>query len=134
MNGDLNNKLFLADSLHISKFGNKKFASSKFTLLQQYKNVSTYPKLAPVSSVVCKFFILYQRVCEVDPSCYVTADVSTVKNAKHFSSCYNITSITSVKVCNFFVSFQSVCEVDPIHVDFVYVTTDSIIKHRNEIS
>ena len=56
-NGDLNNKLFWTDHLHLSKFGNKKFASSIFTLLQQYKIVSTYPKLVPASSVVCKCFI-----------------------------------------------------------------------------
>ena len=35
-NGDLNNKLFWTDHLHLSKFGNKKFASSIFTLLQQF--------------------------------------------------------------------------------------------------
>ena len=56
-NEDLNNELFWTDHLHLSKFGNKKFASSIFTLLQQYKIVSTYPKLVPASSVVCKCFI-----------------------------------------------------------------------------
>ena len=85
-NGDLNNKLFWIDHLHFSKFGNKKFASSIFTLLQQYKIASTYPKLVPVSSLVCKSFVLSQHVCEVDPPCYVTVDISTVKNGK-YSSC-----------------------------------------------
>ena len=32
-NGDLNNKLFWTDHLHLSKLGNKKFALSVFTLL-----------------------------------------------------------------------------------------------------
>ena len=113
-NGDLNNKLFWTDHLHLSKFGNKKFASSIFTLLQQYKFVSTYPKLVPVSSVFCKSFILSQRVCEVDPPCYVTVDASTVKNEKYSSMYYDVTSVTNVKVCNFFVSCQGVCEVIPI--------------------
>ena len=115
------------------KFEKKKFASSIFTLLQQYKNVSTYPKLVLVSPVVCKFFILSQRVCEVDPPCYVTINVSNIQNAKHSSSCYDVISVTSVKVCNFFISCQSVCEVDSIHVDVVHVTTDSIMKHWNAI-
>ena len=53
-NGDLNTKLFWTDHLHLSKFGNKKFASSIFTLLKQYKIVSTYPKLVPASAVDCK--------------------------------------------------------------------------------
>ena len=132
-NGDLNNKLFWNDHLHLSKFGNKKFASSILTLLQQYKIVSTYPKLVPVSSVVSKSFILSQRVCEVDPPCYVTVNVSTVKNGKYSSSCYNVTSVTNVKVCNFFVSCQSVCEVIPNRVDVVHVTTNVIVKHWNEI-
>ena len=61
-NGDLNNKLFWTDHLHLSKFRNKKFASSIFTLLQQYKIVSTYPKLVLASSVVCNSFILSQCV------------------------------------------------------------------------
>ena len=133
-NGDLNNKLFWTDHLRLSKFGNKKFASSIFTLLQQHKIVSTYPKLVPVSSVVCKSFILSQRVCEVDPPCYVTVDVSTVKNEKYSLSYYNITSVTNAKVCNFFISCQSVCEVISIHVDVVHVTTYVIVKHWNEIS
>ena len=128
-NGDLNNKLFWTDHLHLSKFGNKKFASSIFTLLQQYKIVPTYPKLVPASSVVCKSFILSQRVCEVDPPCYVTVDVSTVKNGKYSPSCYNVTSVTHVKVCNFFVSCQMGCEVIPIHVDVVHVTTNATMKH-----
>ena len=80
-NEDLNNKLFWTHYLHLPKFGNKKFASSIFTLLQQYEIVSTYPKLARVSSViVCKYFILSQRFCEFDPQCYVIVDISTVKN------------------------------------------------------
>ena len=33
-NGDLNNKLFWTDHLHLSKFGNKKFGSSIFTFSQ----------------------------------------------------------------------------------------------------
>ena len=78
--GDLNNKLLWADYLHLPKFGNKIFASLVFTQLHQNKIVSMYPKLAPVSSVVCKFSILFQRVCEADPPCYVTVDVSIVKN------------------------------------------------------
>ena len=102
-NGDLNNKLFWTDHLHLSKFGNKKFESSILALLKQYKILSMYPKLVPVSSVVCKSFILSQHVCEVDLPCYVTVDVSTVKNAKYFPSCYNVTSVTHVKDCNFFV-------------------------------
>ena len=76
-NGDLDNKLLWTDHLHLSELGNK-FASSIFTLLQQYKIVSAHPKLVPVSSVVCKSVILTQRVCEVDPPCYDNADVSTV--------------------------------------------------------
>ena len=88
----------------LEKFGNKKFASSIFTLLQQYKIVSTYPKLVPVSSFVCKSFILTQPVCEVDPPCYVAVDVSTVKNGKYSSSCDNVTPVTNVRVCNFFLS------------------------------
>ena len=68
-------KLFQTDHLHLSKF-----AASFFTLLQQYKIVSSYPKLVPVSSVVCKSFILSQRVCGIDPPCYVTTDASTIKN------------------------------------------------------
>ena len=128
-NGDLHNKLFWTDHLRLSEF-----ASSIFTLLQQHKIVSTYPKLVPVSSVVCKSFILSQRVCEVDPPCYVTVDVSTVKNEKYSLSYYNITSVTNAKVCNFFISCQSVCEVISIHVDVVYVTTYFIVKHWNEIS
>ena len=47
-------------------------------------------------------FYLSERVCEVDPPCYVTADVFTVKNRKYSSSCYNVTSVAIVKVCNFF--------------------------------
>ena len=133
-NGDLNNKLFWTAHFHLSKFGNKKFASSIFTLLQQYKIVPTYPKLVPASSVVCKSFILSQRVCEVDPPCYVTVDVSTVKTGKYSSSCYNVTSVNYVKVCNFFVSFQSACEVIPIHVDVAHVTTNVTVKHWNDIS
>ena len=132
-NGDLNNKLFWTDHLHLSKFGNKKFASSIFTLLRQFEIASTYPKLVSVSSVVLSF-ILSQCVCEVDPPCYVTIDVSFVKNGKYSSSCYNVTSVTNVKVCNFFVSCQSVCEVIPIHVDVVHVTTNVTVKHWNEIS
>ena len=120
--------------MHLSKFGNRKFASSIFTLLQQYKIVPTYPKLVPASSVVCKSFILSQPVCEYDPPCYVTVDVSTVKNGKYSSSCYNVTSVTHVKVCNFFVSSQMVCEVIPIHVDVVHVTTNAIVKQWNKIS
>ena len=133
-NGELNNKLFWTDHLYLSKFGNKKFASSIFALLHQYKIVSTYRKLVLVSSVVCKSFVLSQRVCEVDPPCYVTVVVSTVKNGKHSSSCYHVTSVTDVKVCNFFVSSQSVCEAIPIHDDVVHVTTDATVKHWNEIS
>ena len=133
-NGDLNNKLFWTDHLHLSKFGNKKFASSIFTLLQQYKIVPTYPKLVPASSVVCKSFILSQRVCEVDPPCYVTVDASTVKNGKYSPSCYNVTSVTHVKVCNFFVSCQMVWEVIPLHSDVVHVTTNVTMKHWVEIS
>ena len=53
---------------------------------------------------------------------------------KYSSSCYNVTSVTSVKVCNFLVSCQSVSEVSPIHVDVVHVTTNVIVKHWNEIS
>ena len=109
-NGDLNNTLFWTDHLYLSKFGNKKLASSIFTLLQQYKIVPTYLILVPVSSVVCKSFILSQCVCEVDPPCYVTVDVSTVKNGKYSPSCYNVTSVNHIKVCNFFVSYQMVCE------------------------
>ena len=86
-------------------------------------------KLVPVSSVVCKSFIFSQRVCEVDPSCYVTGDVSTVKNGKYSPSCYNVTSVTHVKVCNFFSSCQMVCEVIPSHVDVVHVTTNVTVKH-----
>ena len=93
-----------------------------------------YPKLVPVSSVVCKSFILFQCVCEVDPPCYLTIDISTVKNEKYFTLCYNVTSVTSVKVCNFFVSSQNVFEVRPIHVDVEHVASDSIVKHWNEIS
>ena len=77
---------------------------------------------------------LFQRVRKVDPPCYVTVDVYTVKNAKHSSLCYKVNSVTSVKVCNFFVPCQSVCEVDPIHFNIAHVTTDSIMKYRNEIS
>ena len=128
-NGDLNNKLFWTDHLHLSKFGNKKFASSIFTLLQQYKILPTYPKLVPAISVVCKSFILSQRVCDVDPPCYVTVDVFTVKNGKYSPLCYNVTSATHVKVCNFFVSCQMVCEVIPIHADVVHVTTNVTVKH-----
>ena len=51
-----------------------------YQLYQLYKIVSMYPKLVPISLVVCKFFILSQRVCEIDPPCYVTVDVSSVKN------------------------------------------------------
>ena len=133
-NGELNNKLFWTDHLYLSKFGNKKFTSSIFALLHQYKIVSTYRKLVLVSSVVCKSFVLSQRVCEVDPPCYVTVVVSTVKNGKHSSSCYHVTSVNDVKVCNFFVSSQSVCEAIPIHDDVVHVTTDATVKHWNEIS
>ena len=133
-NEDLNNELFWTDHLHLSKFGNKKFVSSICILLQQYKIVSTYPKLLPGSSVVCKFFILSQGVCEVDPPCSVTVDVSTVKNGKYSPSCYNVTSFTHVKVCNFFVSCQMVCEIVPIHVDVVHLTTNVTVKHWNEIS
>ena len=79
-------------------------------------------------------FYLSERVCEVDPPCYVTADVFTVKNRKYSSSCYNVTSVAIVKVCNFFVSCQSFCEVSQIHVDVVHVTTDFLVKHWNEIS
>ena len=86
-----------------------------------------------VSSVVSKSFILSQLVCEVDPPCYVTVDISIVKNGKYSSFCYNVTSVTSVKVCDFFVSCQSVFEVIPIHVDVVHVTTNVIVKHWNEI-
>ena len=124
-NRDLINKLLWTDHLHLSKFGNKKFVSLIFTLLQLYKIVPTYPKLVPASSVVCKSFILSQRVCEVDPPCYVTVDVSTVKNGKYSPSCYNVTSVTHVKVCNFFVSSQMVCEVIPTHADVVHVTTNA---------
>ena len=119
--------------MHLSKSGDKKFASLVFTLLQQYKIVSKYPKLVPVSSVVCKSFILSQRICEVDPPCYVTVDASTIKNEKYSSSYYNVNSVTNVKVCNFFVSCQSACEVIPIHV-VVHVTTNVIVRHWNEIS
>ena len=93
-----------------------------------------YPKLVPVTSVVCKSSILSQRVCEVNPPCYVTVDASTVKNGKCSSSCYYVTSVTHAKVCNFFVSCQMVCEVIPIHVDVVHVTTNITMKHWNEIS
>ena len=79
-------------------------------------------------------FYLSERVCEVDSPCYVTADISTVKNRKYSSSCYNVTSVAIVKVCNFFVSCQSFCEVSQIHVDIVHVTTDVLVKHWNEIS
>ena len=54
-------------------------------------------------------------------------------NVKHSSSCYNVTSVVSVKVCNSFVSCQSVCKVDPIHSDAAHVTTVLITKHWNEI-
>ena len=108
-NGDFNNKLFWTDHVYLSKFGNKRLTSSIFTLLQQYQIVSKYPKLVPVSSVVCKSFIL-----------------SFILSV---SSCYNVTSVTKVKVCNFFVSSQSVCEVIPIHVNVVHVTTGAILKH-----
>ena len=110
-------------------FGKKKFASSIFTLLQQYNIVSTYPKLVPASSVICKSFILSQSVCEVDPPIYVTVDVCTVKNRKYSPSCYNVTSVTHIKVCNFFVSCQMVCEVVPVHVDVAHVTTNVTVKH-----
>ena len=105
-----------------------------FTLLQQYKIVSRYPKLVPVSSVVRKSFILSQCICEVDPPCYGTVDVSTVKNGKYSSFYHNVTSVTSFKVWNSFVTCQSVCEVSPIHVDVVHVTTEVVAKHWNEIS
>ena len=95
-NGDLNNKLFWTDHLHLSKLGNKKIALSVFTLLQEYKLVSTYPKFVPVSSVICKSFVSSQRVYEIDPPCYFTVNVSTVKNGKYLSSCYNVTSVTKV--------------------------------------
>ena len=117
-------------------FWNLKIKNLHHQFLHCYNStnsVSTYPKFVPVSPVVCKFFILSQRVCEVDPPCYVTINVSTVQNVKHSSSCYDVISVTSVKVCNFFVSCQSVCEVDSIHVDVVHVTTDSILKHWNAI-
>ena len=133
-NGDLNNKLFWTDHLHLSKLGNKKIALSVFTLLQEYKLVSTYPKFVPVSSVICKSFVSSQRVYEIDPPCYFTVNLSTVKNGKYLSSCYNVTSVTNVKVCNFFVSSQTACEVIPIRVDVVHVTADAIVKHWNEIS
>ena len=87
--------------------------------------------MVTLCNLVCKFFILSQRVCKVDPPRYVIADVSTLKKAKYSSSCpYNF----SQKVCKFFVSCQSVYEEDPMHVDFVHVTTDSIKKCWNEIS
>ena len=119
--GGLNNKLFWNDYLLLLKFCNKKFASSILTLLRQYKIVSAYPKFVPVISVVCKSFILSKHVCEFDPPCYVTTGFSTVKDVKHSSWCYNITSVTSVRVCNFFVSCQSVCEIESIPVDVIHV-------------
>ena len=100
-NEDLNNELFWTDHLHLSKFGNKKFASSICILLQQYKIVSTCPKLVLASSVVYKFLILSQGVCEVDPPCSVTVDVSTVKNGKYSPSCYNVTSFAMSKFATF---------------------------------
>ena len=121
--GDLNNKLLWADYLHLPKFGNKIFASLVFTQLHQNKIVSMYPKLAPVSSVVCKFSILFQRVCEADPPCYVTVDVSIVKNQYCWRLSYHCGSF------NFFVSRQSICEVNLIYVDVVHETTDVTVKH-----
>ena len=91
--------------------------------------VPTYPKLVSASLVVCKSFILSQRVCEVDPPCYVTVDVSTVKNGKYYPSCYNVTSATHFKVCKFLVCCQMVYEIIPIHVDVVHVTTNVTVKH-----
>ena len=125
-NDHLNKKLLQTDNLYLSKFGNKNFASSICTKLQQQKTVSTYSKFVLVSSVVCNSLILSQRICE--------ADDSTVKNRKYSSSCYNTTSVTNVKVFNFFVSCQSDCEVIPVHVGTVHVTTIVIVKHWNEIS
>ena len=64
-----------------------------------------------------------QDVSEVDPSCYITLDVSTVKNGKYSSSCYNV-KLPMSKFATFFVSSQSLCEVIPIYVDVVHVTTE----------
>ena len=128
-NGGLNNKLFWADHSRLPKFGNKKFSSLILTQLHQNKIASTYLKLVPVSSVVCKSFIFSHRVCEIDLPCYVTVDVSTVKNRKYSSSYYNVITVTCVRVSNFLVSCQSVCEVSPIHVDVVHETTHVNLKH-----
>ena len=124
--------MFWADHLHLQNLEVKKYASSIFTQLQQYKNISTNPKLVPVSSVACNWFI---SVClwtsfTMLHCCWRTI----VQNKKHSSLFYNVTSVTSVKACNFFVSYQSFCEVYPIHVDVFHATTDSIMKHWNAIS
>ena len=44
-NEDLNNKLFWTDHLHLSKFGNKRFASSIFTLLNSKKLYQCFQNL-----------------------------------------------------------------------------------------
>ena len=48
-NGDLNHKLFWTDHLHLSKLGNKKFASSIFTLLHYNLNITTKFQLKPTT-------------------------------------------------------------------------------------
>ena len=48
-NGDLNYRLFWTDHLHLSKFGNKKFASSIFTLLHYNLNITTKFQLKPTT-------------------------------------------------------------------------------------
>ena len=117
-NGDLKNNLFWTDHLYPSKFGNKNLHRQ---FLHSYNNTKLYQRIQNLFMLI-----------EVDPSCYVTADVSTV-NAKHFSLCYNVTSVTCVKVCNLFISCQSLYGVDPVLVDVVHVTSDSIRKYWNEI-
>ena len=66
--------------------------------------------------LLVQLFVRFLFVRENDPPLFVTVDATTITNTKHSSSCYQITSVTSVKVCNSFISCQSVCEVNPIHV------------------
>ena len=77
--------------------------------------------------LLVKSFLLFQRVCKVDPLCYVNVDVSTGKNGKNGIFPAPVTHVENVSTfvnksrevdCPRFTSFDasSTADPDPINV------------------